>query len=165
MLTALTTPILIGLFAIPITSTYPSEQMYFVPLIPGFHRQLSYEDSWYPKDLEVRRGILPLVEYRTDQRDKATGRFVFSLKSNASDRYGAWRYWKLVRKRIRKRYEMQPGPNGPDLRLEPYHYKKLISYLGDELARIDKLPRPARKDEALPASLPAGASSYNSGHE
>lgn len=165
VLTALTTPILIGLFAIPITYTYPSEEVFIIPLVPGFHRQLSYEDSWFPHDLSVERAMLPLVEYRTDQRDKTTGRFVFSLKSNASDRYGAWRYWDFVRKRIRKRYEMQPGPNGPDIRLEPYYYKKLISYIGDELARIDNLSSPARNDEALPASLPAGASSYNSGYE
>lgn len=165
VLTAVTTPILIGLFAIPITYTYPSEEVFLVPLIPGFHRQLSNEDSWFSHDLSVERAMLPLLEYRTDQQDKTTGKFVFSLRSNVSDRYGAWRYWKRVKKRIRKRYEMQPGPNGPDIRLEPYHYKKLMTYIGDELARIDNLSSPARKDDALPASLPAGASSYNSGYE
>lgn len=167
VLTAVTTPILIGLFAIPITYTYPSEEVFLVPLIPGFHRQLDYmnPNPWFPQDLTVERYMLPLFENRYERRDKDTGNLIFSLRSNASDRYGAWRYWKLVRKRIRKRYEMQSGWQEPDIRLEPYHHKKLMTFIGDELARIEELPPTAKKDGEPDASLPAGASSYNSGYE
>lgn len=148
VLTALTTPIIIGLLAIPITCTYPSEEVFLVPLIPGFHRQLDYmnPNPWFPRDLTVERSMLLFVEDRFDRRDKTTGRFVFSLRSNASDSYGAWRYWNLVRKQIRRRYEMQPGPQKPDIRLEPYHHKKLMTFIEDELARIDKLPAATPQD-------------------
>jgi hypothetical protein len=60
---------------------------------------------------------------------------------------------------------MQSGWQEPDIRLEPYHHKKLMTFIGDELARIEELPPTAKKDGEPDASLPAGASSYNSGYE
>jgi len=130
---------------IPIPVANPKESIYYIPLIPGYYMAAGLDSRWdqvWPERSSSWR-YWPHVGDRS---------ITMCASSSAPDTLR--RYWQEVRDRLRLRFRRPKFDEGPDLRLEYYHYRKVRAFVDRELKRIEALPTGGDNPTSGPATRP-----------
>lgn len=129
---------------IPQLQVYPDESLWLIPLVSGHHLELEKNGLQPTISLQNVWGILWQFGLPKSSPPLPDGPLQIVLRSDDGSMESSFAHGQYVLQRMRKRYQRQPDDNGPDLRLESFHFDRLHRYVTSEIRRLQSAASTSR---------------------